>query len=195
MREIYSQPGTVLIWLGTARIHDGAGVRLIERLWKNLKRAGALQRSASPAFRLAAEGLPENDGEAYAAVHSILQRPWFSRIWIIHEYIMAKDRVFMCGNHRLSSEVALGVAAAAMRESQGLLIATSYQSDTDASSPYLNPYTPHSLEPPHKADENLSLTMMLSLTQNFEVTDPRDRVFGLVGLAKDQAPNCINYAH
>jgi hypothetical protein len=45
---------------------------------------------------------PATDAPVWSAVRSILQRPWFSRVWTFQEIVLAKKAVLCCGAHTLS---------------------------------------------------------------------------------------------
>ncbi|KXJ93512.1 hypothetical protein Micbo1qcDRAFT_161532, partial [Microdochium bolleyi] len=41
--------------------------------------------------------LPDKDSDEWLPVMRIAQRPWFQRLWIVQEFVLARDVVFYCG--------------------------------------------------------------------------------------------------
>ena len=82
MSLIYSKAETVEIWLGTDEGNGELGLRSVA--------SGELEAIATP--------------EIVCAVIDLLQRPWFSRVWIIQELVLAgRDGAFVnCGRARVS---------------------------------------------------------------------------------------------
>jgi len=91
MSSIYSKAETVEIWLGTGEDNGELGLRSLA--------SGELEAIATPRI--------------VGAVIHLLQRPWFSRTWVIQELVLAGEgQAFVnCGNARVSWDaLSLGIA-------------------------------------------------------------------------------------
>jgi len=94
MTMIYSNAQRVIVWLGTAT--DGSNLAL-----DNLKSLGntlaGFTRTVG-AHEFDALGLPPLDDLIWSGITEILSRPWFRRLWVVQEVVLAKDIVLMAGN-------------------------------------------------------------------------------------------------
>jgi len=77
--EIYAKASRVVVWLGEA---EGDGDRALE------------------AIRLTGEKSAKSpNAEVFQqAIRKLLQRPWFRRIWVLHEMAATRHVLIMCGS-------------------------------------------------------------------------------------------------
>jgi hypothetical protein len=54
--------------------------------------------------------LPPRGDKSWAALRDLLNRPWFSRIWVIQEVVVARETVMICGSHVLPWKFFKGAA-------------------------------------------------------------------------------------
>ncbi|KAK5126780.1 hypothetical protein LTR85_009714 [Meristemomyces frigidus] len=224
MRDIYSKAEDVVTWLGhggstramqwisgfggrAAALGIGATPEML--LKKVLKRAEQKMsigtESGDPvseehAFacdlerELSAERNPHYE-ELICGLQNILQRAYWSRIWIVQEVTMAQKITFACGtatvaynalhhslrllrNFRLWQLLKLGhdtARSTLMREDSGLR-ARVIKTD---------PSHPIDLLKISRADGAMPMMYLLRRLQRFNATDPRDRIFALLGIATD----------
>jgi hypothetical protein len=50
-------------------------------------------------------GLPGLEDEAWAALHRFMRRPWFRRVWIVQECVVAKHVQKYCGDWTASFDI------------------------------------------------------------------------------------------
>jgi heterokaryon incompatibility protein (HET) len=101
MRSIYDKAQRVLVWLGEATDTSDRGLDFMERLVKacpqdivlELQRT-VLHHDPIKLLKRANASLSERDMRAFL---SILQRPWFRRVWVVQEVVMLKDSSLLCG--------------------------------------------------------------------------------------------------
>ena len=92
MKHIFSQAKEVIVWLGEA---DAKSEKLCEyakkmrRVEDSPKIKGLLKRVLSPRH-------------LQDAIQSLLQRPWFQRVWVIPEVALSRFTVVACGRSRIS---------------------------------------------------------------------------------------------
>jgi len=108
MPQIYTYAGRVLVHLGM----EADGSELLPDLLSKLEKANA---SSSRVQMLSSEeflshGLPSPDDGVWKALVAFFCRPWFLRVWIIQEVILARDIRFFCGSWELRWELLANVA-------------------------------------------------------------------------------------
>ena len=94
MPQIYTYSRRVLVHLGLEA--DGSELLpgLLEKISKvELTRIKRVGRSAEEFLSI---GLPPPEEEMWKALVELLCRPWFLRVWIIQEVILARDILFFC---------------------------------------------------------------------------------------------------
>lgn len=111
MRDIYKTAIGVEVWLGPAAVETALVLEKIERLGQRLfeedqdkmdpakLRLGALQ----PLLAVFREELGEMSSEAiwFKGLSYILERPWWSRVWVQQEFAVAKEAYLICGASRI----------------------------------------------------------------------------------------------
>jgi len=182
MRHIYSNAIKVLIYLGG----EEEGSELIPEVIQQLQ---SLQIPRLESFILPGNQpefdhlLPALNGARLTAFNSLFCRPWFTRLWVIQETVVAKDAIFLCGAWSEKLEViewALKLpfrhirygnplSREAAREGKhallGLLAARDeYQKATEIS-------------------QRIPLMTLLSTTRSCHVTKPVDRLYGILGIS------------
>jgi hypothetical protein len=107
-------------------------------------------------------------------------RPWFSRIWIVQEATVASNAILIVGGLEISWETVNG-AGAFVRHIQSLFKHPHRVfKGLDAS------HLMYILRDEIK-HQRLSLVDLLRHTRHFGATDPRDKVFALLGLSVEGA--------
>lgn len=188
MHEIYSSAERVVIWLGEAG--DGS-----DEAFDSL-----------PAM----VGLPEEDGQSVDDDHRVSvmrqcssfftslsgQRSWFSRIWILQELALAsKDPLVLCGTKSapwLTLMSAWDAIATRYFAEIGLSAPQSIDappSDAEASGfsrPGMKMDSLHELRTTFRKEGGLNLRQLLLMSRTSDSTDPRDRVYGLLGMLRTE---------
>jgi hypothetical protein len=171
MGSIYSQAAQVAVWLGSAADHSDLA---IDRLNEGFFSAAQPIDVVSPWTTVEAEAILE-----------LCQRRYWRRIWIIQEVVLGKKTVFYCGEKSLE-----GVQLAAIFEGLEHLIANRGHSSTflhrliqqsDASS-IIRQRTYWHRDPKLTG---FGVIELLHAHKYKECTDPRDRIYGLLSLAKE----------
>ena len=183
MRQIYGNAETVYVWLGRASATTAAGVELLHRAYEIKERFPEKVKGGRPS-EVEALGLPAGEDPAWRNVVEIFTRPWFTRVWVIQEVTVAANRVFLCGNFRIRQEAVQMV----------------YRSNLDfyALRYGLMQHWPQERGGQYERLKNViafgiiaayyarsgpcDLLSLLFLTRGFEATDPRDKIFALLGI-------------
>ena len=204
MRDIYSQAWRVVVWLGEDEgEYAETAIRFIEKATEYcysevgtsledlsdgdhldiIKRAEELETEVLWSEKKKGRDFPPSKYEVnasrsstdWAAVSKLYSNTWFTRIWIVQEVAFAP--VIMCiGNH----EVSWPCVAAAAR----WLLSKSYTYVQEDSERYRQAWYIYFLRLiiPRAP---LALQELLNLV-NSNSTDPRDKVFGLLGLLDEE---------
>lgn len=101
MPQIYTYAAKVLVHLGV----EADGSELLPELLESLGKVGSArireQKPTTLPEALLFNGLPPLDDTVWKALVAFLCRPWFLRVWIIQEVVLARDIRFFCGDWEL----------------------------------------------------------------------------------------------
>lgn len=167
MREVFQGAAKVLVWLGEA--DDDSDEAL----------------AAPPAqytyFSLeeARNWLMENS--RWKAVLKLGDRPWWSRIWVIQEVSVAKDVIMLCGGKSLSWDLFLERYHLSYRINVGLHRQPESQVKAKVSLVFSISLVRNAV----KFSGRLGLLELLVTFRTHKCTDPRDKIFGILGLVTD----------
>lgn len=193
IRVIYEQAQQVIIWLGEPGDGGRAGIKRLNfwsswtiHAWKRNRELGHPIRrefSSSIGWQTTSNLMREQE---YGEMSEILDRPWWRRVWIVQEAVLAKKAVLRCGTDEVSWE--------RIRKRTQQLNPFELIKDIDAPSPfsYSFPDTELSIIDELRSSWQagtfaLTLYQLLYETRRFDCTDPRDRVYAFLGLAVDSA--------
>lgn len=179
MRDIYKQARGVLVWVGREADNSSLGVDLVQtvgRLLLNMLPNGVLDPFGDNAriVRQIVDKLPETDDDAWCALRELIKRPWFTRVWIIQELTLASQVEVHCGPSVFMWEELCCVIQFSIQV--GFIEAAS---DSGSSSiPSLNVTRRRT-----QAGEKRSLLSLLLQFPSFQATNPRDKLYALLGLS------------
>ena len=174
MKHIYSQASRTCVYLGEACPQDEEALLLMRVLGECTKTD----------YRSSA-GLPHPNHPAWEAMQSLFSRPWFSRMWIIQEVVMSSNVVAMLGKFcfpwrlvtdSLRAYIELGIYKFA--KLPNMTVASKFQ---------VSGRVVLSLLTVKNDFQCRSLIKLLGSFQQCYSSDPRDKVYALLGLANDQA--------
>ncbi|KAH7082833.1 heterokaryon incompatibility protein-domain-containing protein [Paraphoma chrysanthemicola] len=193
MRDIYASAARVIIWLGeedddSETTFDALSVVADERSWF-WQDAGRKNKSRR-------RKVYNHCGNFFFTL--VDRRVWFSRVWILQELAMARtDPIVVCGWNRASW--ATFVAAWQMIADDSLsALGTRRKTSSTASSESNTIEKPerlsltkldvlNSLRQSVQLQGGAKLTKLLTLSRSSEATDPRDIIYGLLGLLELEA--------
>jgi hypothetical protein len=195
MRTIYKHAERVFGWLGEETEADRRGFEVLEKVWQILDSYDPNNEETTRRVQsllnldvthLEPLGLPGLIAPEWNYVKDILEKPWFSRVWIIQEFFHAKDFLFLCGGSKIEPHVVLHSIRALFESS---LFRTEIISARASSQSYLNaPHLSYLLEA-----EKLNFAECLVLGIHFEANDPRDKIFAMVSLSENTDTALIDY--
>lgn len=192
MDQVYKMASNVLVWLGLSAdnsdlVFDHASV-VIDRCASISERF--VDENQLPSFKL-----PDVTHPLWHAVGDLLGRRWFTRLWVIQEVVLASNVIVACGSKRitwhllgqLAGEITrIGLCAAA----RGNRIPNPHRSDgfgAIESIDILRKQYKDRMTPPNP----YGFLGIVGLGREKDVTEPVDRIYGLLGLANDSVRKSI----
>ncbi|KAI0902984.1 heterokaryon incompatibility protein-domain-containing protein [Ustulina deusta] len=215
MSDIYARAHRVLIWLGPGDKHTRRATSVINQLASIESGVSGLQYynldTEDPCPKLGIE--PSFSQDEWCSYAALLQRAWFSRVWVAQETYFAKSIVVFSGETEISwknlvrsarvlQETGLAEALQRMARSnsdlEDMLVSTPIQSPgPEPNSPLINSFSPMKSSLNNQfiltvfgGDEkkvSFSLDRLLSYARYLDSTQAHDRVFGLRGIWQDSA--------
>ncbi|MCJ1465603.1 hypothetical protein MMC07_004222 [Pseudocyphellaria aurata] len=194
MGAIYKSAVQVQVWLG---LETDSGTRILEaadRLGQKIIEVGLDQLLVKQPDRETTERLiaiiaaefrqQYTNGVWLEELKGIFDRPWWSRVWVQQEFALAKSAYFVCGQtsvhwrfldmvmialHYLDSDTTFAYSShddkRNIRDDQGNIISLRFQHENG---------WPMSL---------FNLVFQHGKLRDLKATDPRDHIFGFLGLA------------
>lgn len=122
-------------------------------------------------------GVFVDNEEAWDCLEKLLARPWFSRVWVLQEIFVSTivRSIALCGSQELDwTALQLAIIWVLHRRYH----TRSYRSHLGLADKWLK-----LLEGAQRQSNKLE--HLLRQTSDFQATDPRDKIFSLVGMASD----------
>jgi hypothetical protein len=174
--------------------------RIVNTWRRNSQRTAEIPQarfwSRIPEFKVFAPGeaIPP-DSYVWNDIFDLFKCNFFTRLWIIQEVALAQDALVYCGNSAISWEW-VGLASAIIRnnfyrihrliQSPGFIDSRARRPGTLETVPIgvLNAYFIYRISQSQLVQSPLPFSFhdLLALTRQFRCKDPRDRVFGILGL-------------
>jgi hypothetical protein len=127
------------------------------------------------------EELPSTAYSGWESLKAFYKVPWLRRLWVLQEVVLASSAVVMWGDAEISWEL-VGLASERIQDDHQLWTAVDQRTGIG------NAYLMHSLRNPKHAA--YSFRVLLQRSRRFEATEPKDRIFAVLGLPTiDTAPD------
>ena len=191
MKDIYANAGNVIVWLGDSNEQSDKAMDLVSRLALSLpiiREEGSSHQITESCF--GTRGIPKEVDPSWKYLGELLDRPWFTRVWILQEVALARSATIICGKKQLpwadflqlSAESSLWpylkvhISISSLRVGLGMAWGTL-------------DFVEH-----ERRDQPLSgLQNLLMQTRFHSATDSRDKIYGILGLIKDKSAPIPNY--
>jgi hypothetical protein len=116
------------------------------------------------------------DSHFWMSVADLFDRSWFWRVWVVQEAVLAKEAVVRWANTEIDWRW-VGLASAILRTNHRDICESMHIGGV------YNAYLMYRISGLSDLPApELSFVELLRLTRQFDVTDPRDRVYGLLGM-------------
>lgn len=168
MRHIYGIARAVIVWLGRENNDDEKAIRVMNDTYRDVNQNNRLIPPA------------EFTQDDWSALCAFMRKPYWSRLWIIQELATNHhSTLFLCGKQALTREMLKKGADCCQKLSkEGRRFYQSIRSDI-----WLIATRIHRLVDLSTTQTTSSmLTTTLSLASRAEARDPKDKVFGILGL-------------
>lgn len=186
MDRVYKTASNVLVWLGLSAdnsdlVFDHASA-VVEGFASISDRF--VDENQLPSFHL-----PGVTDPLWHAIGDLVGRRWFTRLWVIQEVVLASNVIVVCGSKRitwsllgkLASEITrVGLCATA----RGNRVTNPHRSDGFGAIESINILRKQfkdRMAPPNP----FGFLSIIGLGREKDVTEPVDRIYGLLGLADD----------
>lgn len=190
MGEIYRAAVRALVWLGEDDGTFGDAKALMIALLRQMRDAPGMSKDPngeqiwnvlkdheweSNLHRadIRTHGIPPYDSAAWDALEQFFCRPWFTRTWVIQEIVLSQRPIAFCGGDQLEW-VIIEMAASWITKQR-----------YDARSQRAGLRRAKNVSMVWLFARESSLHSLLLLTRDFQSTDPKDKIFGLLSLATD----------
>lgn len=171
MLRIYKTASRVLVWLGPASDHSHLAMAhrgfmhnfhaINQEMW---------DASLSPS------------SPRYLGFADLIGRPWWRRTWVIQEVVVAKAVTVLCGPDEIEWEL-LGSNLAQLFQIMGMLGEKAPMKISDETLAI----AAFRMRRHSETHPSLGLLEILNAFRSWLATDPRDKVYGLLGLAAGDA--------
>ena len=178
MADIYTSAVNIAVWLGPADSFTERAFAFFDDISVQARSSGV------DAIRY-----PSSEDSVWAAVKSILKRPWFSRAWTFQEIILARQANIYCGTHTVDWETFQTFLTCFKTNPSGPNIEDTRLIGNDKH-PFDIIKARSMIRTPELFSEDtkeafLSLFPLLDSMRTRSSTDPRDKVFALLNIACD----------
>ncbi|CAF9941440.1 MAG: hypothetical protein ALECFALPRED_009142 [Alectoria fallacina] len=180
MADLYRLADRVVAWLGPGNKQSTFGMALLEDLSSKIK-VDRLLGTMEPASIDAEKHWSDRDvrfsygKEELLAIREVVKRPWFRRLWVQQEILLAEhDPILMCGSDL--------IAWNSFGQAIYCLVAKEYGADhTSVFSEDPGPLV-NDLFDLTNDKSSFPLLEIMRQTNHCECLDPRDRIFAILGL-------------
>jgi hypothetical protein len=181
MDTIYSSARCVLVWLGLAGDESDLAIQAIEDMVQVIEPVKFQIISTRDFSHLLLSTHQANALTTWSSIFKLYYRPWFRRLWIIQEAVLARELTLICGDKQISwysfktfTDAIMTIGPSIISASP-ILYSLQYDQLMFQGIGQIN----FIRRWPQKQAPLLGL---LSIARQRQATDPRDRVYGMLGL-------------
>ena len=184
MRRIFQSSVRVIAWLGEQYENS----HLVEGLLFKIEDVDLDSNGTEWDWDLINLGFLPDDDPCWEAFRALIRRPWFRRVWIIQEIVVAKKLVFKCGDWMVNWTVLIQ-AFTKMRTRNDFRLERSPNDETKETTESGSFSLSRLLFLRCTFTSNefgmKKLRDLLMLCRDFQATFARDHLFALLGIASD----------
>lgn len=182
MDQIFSNAQQTIVWLGQASEDSDFALAFIPTINQALN---DLEGSESVTdTMLLQKTATQPDSPSWVALGNLFARPWFQRVWVIQEVALSRTAHMVCGERKLPWEDVGCMIENLLRWRLIHLIkhkTSSNQLTTGASTLFCIQNIRRQMQIGRKR----ALSAVLFETMGFLATDPKDQIFGVLGLIRN----------
>lgn len=190
MTAIYGQASQVIVWLGESWNGSDTAMEFLRKIGND----GSLHLDPSLSPNVAVDGLTLESSELCGHLIRLFDLPWWKRTWTVQEFVLAQKLDFQCGGSLVTGD-------------EMYMARENFWSHKDRCCPrneisYHHPELEMSLatafEVPARLDfisksrgDSYSVLLAMASFCKQGVTDPRDRIYGMLGLGTGEYANLV----
>ncbi|KAF3762000.1 hypothetical protein M406DRAFT_74917 [Cryphonectria parasitica EP155] len=176
MGQIYHQAARTLVWLGERTEETDQAIAFLSLLGRRRKEFRAAVHKRRIRIPPDLQGHP-----GWRSLDGFLQNTWWRRVWTLQEFIVPRDLCFHCGPTSLTREAfRQGIDALELFSSFKAYVRPSVWTTAWNRRRIMDWYQ---VEPTR---HNMSLISLMAFCGDYGVTDARDRIWAVHGLAREQ---------
>jgi hypothetical protein len=185
MAKIYTQAAKTIIWLGAEDEDSPLAFRLIRKLDAIFDEFTIGRPRIVEAMERAAVTRPH--GRAWQALGKLMERRWWERVWVVQEVALARRAEVWCGAEREDWEIVAGVVARIEEYSfQGFTVKEEeFDGFGGGGGGWQMVINLQGARERIVRGMERSLEMMLRSLYPLQAEDPRDKVYGVLGIVGD----------
>ncbi|KAL7623165.1 hypothetical protein AAE478_006846 [Parahypoxylon ruwenzoriense] len=193
MAEIYRSAQRVIIWLGTAD-------RFTRAAWELINSLGQLSMGdLSSIIPLASDNKHNaellghsNSPEHWRALALLFGRTWFTRAWVVQEFVLAQNTTVFCGDYTFDWEGMATVSdLMATQTSTNTFKGPLFADLSMTSLSYKNPAKIAQMKKDFLREESSVLLHSLIRCRTYEASKDHDKVYSLLGLQSQDYSNYL----
>jgi Heterokaryon incompatibility protein (HET) len=185
MWNIYTTATKVIVWLGPSQDGSDEVFDAIPQLCLDFSK---VPEGAGNLRNLHTFGLPPREDPTWLALEHLYCRPWFQRLWIVQEAILAQELCVMCGTKQLQWGQLCAISEATRRYALTLLwtpVATKQCRNTLDLIGNMNRVR-------EVRGAKVPAALILHISRVQATKDPIDRVYGVLGLLEPEIRQSIH---
>lgn len=179
MGQIYAKANRTVVWLGEEVDEFGDcgnamrdSHRLCKEMDKYTRKDGSLDKKKLRVLR------EEKSGVDWGAMERLLLRPWWRRVWTLQEFLISKHVWFYCGKQSISS--------LALQDAIYVMWACKVWNGLMSTQAFYAGWNRRRMDQwQEKRPREMGLVAILAYVGDSGATDERDRVYSVLGVAKD----------
>jgi Heterokaryon incompatibility protein (HET) len=193
MGSLYSLAEEVILWLGPASSDSDLAM---DTIWALSQKKALISRENDLQFATSKEtlqnaGLANAGEEILYALGSFFCRSYFQRLWVVQEVVLAQRRQVVCGSKSIlwgDFADATGAIGRLQVHQFGLIFPNGLCGGRGLLGIF---EMSRALEIRRLQSAGAKLTFLLDIAGRKAVTDPRDRVYGILGMARSQVRESV----
>lgn len=183
MGQIYRQARTTIVWLAEETPDTDQAIDFLSHL---AQRRSQLRQEWRKHGKRIPPDLIYHPG--WRPLERLLSLPWWRRVWTLQEFILARDLKFYCGSKSISCrDFRKGIHAIELCSPNEAHIKAHVWKTAWNRRRLIQWY-----EPEHRKDR-ASLISLMTFCGDYQATDPRDRIWAVYGLAREEDRQMIGH--
>ena len=185
MDQIFSKAHEVLVDLGESNEHSNAALEAMSLSWTSHQEPNVVRGAEESRSRQ-----PDSRDPPWVGFKEIVSRKWFLRMWIIQEYVLARDVRLMVGKQTIDYDALLSFAGnVALGKNKfnkdSYVQALNQILQMKAAKGLHRLQLLSAMRKSYSDGQSARMIDLIGLSRYFDATVDRDRIYALLGLASD----------